>query len=413
MRIAATLSGLVLTAAAAAAGALYAGLAPADWRADLVGAIERVAGFILPAPAPPAPPKAAAPVPVQIARVRSEEVPITLSGIGSVRAYNLVNVKTRVDGEITEILFREGQEVKAGELLAIVDPRPLQAQLEAQEAMRSRNQALLDAALLDFRRYESLVQRDFSSRQQYDQQRALVDQYRAQLRTDAAQISYARTQLGYTSIRAPIAGRVGIRQVDQGNVVRASEGASIVVITQLQPISAIFTLSAQAVAQARLNLGQAQVPVVALAADNRTELDRGMVELIDNQVDPATGTIKLKASFPNEKQRLWPGDFVNGRLTVDQKKGLTVPASALRHGPRGDFVWVLRPDGTVEWKTVTAGQRTGDRILVERGLTGTEQVVTEGHYRLENGTKVEVVQPTPATPAPNPAPAAPRPAGKT
>ncbi len=378
--------------------------APLDsWRTEASGAIERLAAFIVPPPAV-TPSRPAPPAPVQVAQVRTEELPITLSGIGSVRAYNTVNIKTRVDGEITEILFREGQEVKAGDPLAIIDPRSLQAQLEAQEAMRSKNQALLDGALLDLRRYETLSQRDISSRQQFDQIRALVDQYRAQLRNDAAMISFARTQLSYTTIRAPISGRVGIRQVDQGNMLRASDGATIVVITQLQPIAAVFTLSASAVSQARLNLGQAEIPIVALAADNRTEIDSGVVELIDNQVDPATGTIKLKARFANDKQRLWPGDFVNGRLIVDRKKGLTIPAAALRHGPRGDFVWVLKPDSTVEAKNVTTGQRSGERILIERGLTGSDQVITEGHFRLENGAKV-ALPPRPAAPPPPPVPA--------
>ncbi len=211
--------------------------------------------------------------------------------------------------------------------LAIIDPRPFQAQLEQQQATRGKDQALLDGALLDQRRYESLVQKDFASRQQVDQQRALVEQYRAQIKTDDAMIDYARNQLGYTTLRSPLNGRAGIRMVDQGNFIHATDATPIVVITQLQPISVIFTLPAAAVARSRLTPGQVNVPVLAYAADDSTKLDEGVVELVDNLVDPSTGTIKLKASFPNTSTRLWPGNFVNGRLVVDtQRNGITVPA---------------------------------------------------------------------------------------
>src|SRR6266700_4792577 len=241
----------------------------------------------------PGGPRPGPPVPVKVAVVLAEDVPIYLSGIGTVQAYNTVNVQSRIDGEIMQIAFEEGQDVKQGDVLAIIDPRPLQAQLEQQIAIRKKDQALLDGAILDMKRYDTLILKDFATRQQVDQQHALVDQYRAQVVNDDAQIDYARNQLNYTTIRAPIGGRVGIRQVDQGNFVRAGDRATIVTITQLKPISVVFTLAAAAVGQTKLTLGQVNAPVTALGTDNTSELDRGVINLVDNQVDQTTGTIKL------------------------------------------------------------------------------------------------------------------------
>ncbi|WP_053082048.1 efflux RND transporter periplasmic adaptor subunit [Methylobacterium aquaticum] len=373
-----------------------------------------------PASGPGAEPRStpAALVPLAPARVAAEaaqsaDVPITLSGIGTVQAYNTVNVRSRIDGEITRILFREGQDVKAGDPLALIDPRPLQAQADQQEAARLRDQALLDGALLDLQRYEALVLKDFASQQQVDRQRALVAQYRAQIKSDEAQVAYARTQLAYTTIAAPFAGRTGLRLVDQGNYVRAGDASAIVVVTQLQPISVVFTLPASAVARSRLTLGEVSAPVRVFGADERTLLDTGTVELVDNQVDPATGTIKLKASFPNAKLTLWPGTFVNGRITVDiRSQGVTIPLTALRHGPRGDFVFVVQEgskDGSksgfhVATRTVTPGQASGGRLLIEKGLKAGERVVTEGHYRLETGTPVTIIEKPEPHPAPSPRP---------
>jgi membrane fusion protein, multidrug efflux system len=381
------------------AAAIYVGLVPVD--TARVTAL--VSALPWPAAAPAPPPRSNAPVPVSIAKAQIEDVPVYLSGIGAVQAYNTVSVRSRVDGEITQILFQEGQDVKAGDPLAVVDPRPFAAQLRQAEAARAKDQAQLAGALLDLKRYEDLVQKNFASRQQLDQQRALVDQYRAQGESDEAQIDYARTQFGYTTIRSPIGGRVGIRQVDQGNFARASDVNPIVVITQLQPISVVFTYAASAVAQSGLSLGKASAPVTALAPDNATPLDRGTIELVDNQVDPATGTIKLKASFPNAAFGLWPGNFVNGRVTIDVKRGgVTVPAAALRHGPRGDFVWLIKPNQTAESRGVTAGPAVEGRVLIERGVAPGDEVVTDGHFRLEGGARVEIIrredQPKPAPP---------------
>src|SRR5437667_7240010 len=315
--------------------------------------------------APPGDPAAAArpaaAVPVKVAAAQAEDVPIYLTGIGTIQAYNTVNVQSRVDGEITQINFQEGQDVKQGDVLAIIDPRPFQAQLDQQLAMQQKDQALLAGATLDMERYDTLLQKGGAvSRQIVDQQHALVNQYKAQLKNDEAQIDYARNQLGYTTIRAPITGRLGIRQVDQGNFLHATNPATIVTITQLQPISVVFTLAAAAVGQTRLALGQVNAPVTALGTDNTTELDHGVINLVDNQVDQTTGTIKLKATFPNQALKLWPGNFVNGRITVDTRRmAVTVPSIAVRHGPRGDFVWLAKPDQTAAVRGVVVGQVFG------------------------------------------------------
>jgi multidrug efflux system membrane fusion protein len=250
-------------------------------------------------------------------------------------------------------------------------------------------------------RYDALIAKAFAiTRQLVDQQHALVEQYKAQVKNDEAQIDYARTQLGYTTIRAPIGGRLGIRQVDQGNFVHAVNPATIVTITQLQPISVVFTLAAAAVGQTRLTLGQVDAPVTALGPDNTTELDHGVITLVDNQVDQSTGTIKLKATFPNLALKLWPGNFANGRITVDTRRmAVTVPSIAVRHGPRGDFVWVAKSDQTAAFRSVVVGQVSGGRSLIDRGLAKGEQVVTEGYYRLENGSPIEIeAAPKPAPP---------------
>jgi multidrug efflux system membrane fusion protein len=353
--------------------------------------LEAVLPWVAATPAPS--PRATAPVPVSIATAKVEDVPVFLSGIGAVQAYNTVSARSRVDGEIIQVLFQEGQDVKVGDPLAVIDPRPFAAQLHQAEATRAKDRATLTGAQLDLNRYEELVRKNFASQQQVDQQRALVDQYRAQIDSDDAQIDYARTQLGYTTIRSPIEGRIGIRQVDQGNFVHASDTNPIVVITQLRPISVVFTLAANAVTQSGLTLGKASAPVTALASDNETPLDKGMIDLVDNQVDPTTGTIKLKASFPNAGLKLWPGNFVNGQITVDTRKhAVTIPVAALRHGPRGDFVWLIKPNQTAEFRSVTPGPGVAGRVLIEKGIAVGDDVVTDGHFRLEAGSRVDIIR---------------------
>ena len=344
-------------------------------------------------PAAVATPRQVVSVSVDVAR--KDTTPIFLSAIGTVQAFNTVSVKTQVDGQITAILFKEGQDVKAGDKLAIIDPRPYQARLDQQTAARMRDQALLEGAGLDLARYVELAKKGFATQQQVDQQKAQVGQYQGSVLNDEAQMDYARTQLGFTAITSPIDGRVGIRQVDIGNFVRAADGATIVVVAQLRPISVIFTVSADAVARSRLSLGSMHVPVVALAQDDTTELDHGLVEMADNLVDPTTGTIKLKASFPNEALTLWPGNFVNGRLIVETRHdGVTIPSIAVRHGPRCDFAWIIRPDNTAATRCVTAGQAFAGRTLIEKGLSVGDRVAVDGQYRLEEGSKVEIARPS-------------------
>jgi multidrug efflux system membrane fusion protein len=337
-------------------------------------------------------------VPVVVSQVKLEDVPIYVYSIGTVQAYNTVNVKARVDGHISEILFKEGQDVKAGDKLAIVDPVPYQAQLKQQIGARDSTAAQLRGAEVDLKRYQSLMKNDSIARQQVEDQQALVEQYRAQVSNLDAQIAYARAQLDYTTITSPIDGRVGVRLVDMGNFVQAANPATIVVITQLQPISAIFTVSSGTAARASLKPGTSDVPVLAFAQDQTTQLDRGLVETVDNQVDPATGMIKLKARFPNEGLKLWPGDFVNGRVVVNVRhNGLTVPAAAVRHGPARDFVWVVK-DGKAETVPATVAQIFGNQALLDSGPPAGTQVVVEGHYRLENGAAVTIVAPGPRAP---------------
>jgi membrane fusion protein, multidrug efflux system len=338
---------------------------------------------------------------VRIGRVEVGDVPIYLSGIGTVQAYNAINITTRVDGEITKVLFKEGQDVKEGDPLAIIDPRPYQAQLEQSQATLLKDQALLDQAIADLHRYETLESSSSIAVQQADDQRYLVKQLQAQVKLDQATVDYNQTQVDYTTIRAPIDGRTGIRQVDPGNNVYAALNTTIVVLTQLRPISVIFTFPARDVAAAKLTPGETHAPVIAYAADNKTELDRGTVDMVDNTVDATTGNIRLRASFPNEGLHLWPGDFVNGKVVVQTfHQGLTVPPSALRHGPRGDFVWLVRHDETVVPERVRVRQVADGRILVEANtLRAGQRLVTEGHFLLETGRRVEIIRPGAAAPA--------------
>jgi multidrug efflux system membrane fusion protein len=374
---------LVGVCALAVFAAIETGALHWDWRLIRSSAL---------AAKPPAAAANTAPIRVKVGRVRAEDVPIYLSSIGTVQAYNTINVTTRVDGAITQILFQEGQDVKTGDPLAIIDPRPYQAQVNQQTAILAKDQALLNEAILDLKRYEELAKTSSITRQQYEDQQYLVEQDRAQVKLDEALLDYAKTQLEYTTIRSPVDGRTGIRQVDGGNNVYAALNRTIVVVTQLRPISVIFTLAANVIANARLTLGQTHIPVVAYAADHKTELDRGTIDLIDNQVDQTTGMIKLKASFPNADLRLWPGDFVNGRLVVDTRhQGLTVPSAALRHGPNGDFVWVVGDDNAVHVRGVQVRQSGEGRTLVERNLRPGQRVVTDGHFLLENGKQVEII----------------------
>ncbi|CAA7617585.1 efflux RND transporter periplasmic adaptor subunit [Magnetospirillum sp. SS-4] len=328
------------------------------------------------------------PVPVIAAVVTRKDVPIYLDALGTVQAYNTVTVRPRVDGELVEVLFKEGQDVRAGDVLAQIDPRTYRAQYEQAQAARDKNAAQLEAARRDLARYVSLGDR--VTGQSVDTQRALVRQLEAALRSDEAAISNARTMLGYTVIASPIDGRAGMRLVDRGNIVRAADATGLVTLTQIQPISIIFTLPQQnlpAIAD-RLREG-ARLPVLAVQPDSRAVIETGELELIDNQIDQATGTIKLKAVMANAERRLWPGGFVSVRLLLDTRQGgLVIPAAAVQRGPQGPYVFVVGPDHTVDMRPVTVSTIEAGQALIESGVEEGETVVAEGVAKLAQGSRV-------------------------
>jgi multidrug efflux system membrane fusion protein len=339
-----------------------------------------------------APAGAAGATRVDVATAARADVPVYLSGLGTVQAYYTVTVTPRVDGELRSLGFVEGQMVKAGDVLARIDPRPYQAALDQAVAAKAKDAAQLANARLDLRRYEMLSPDEFTSKQTLETQRALVGQLEAQLVGDQAAIDSAGTQLDYTTIRAPIDARTGIRLTDPGNVVRAANASGIVVLTQVQPIAVIFTLPADALGAVRKAMAAGSVGVSALARDNATTLGRGTVALIDNQVDPNTGTVRLKALFPNRDNQLWPGDFVNARLLVHTLPHvLTVPSGAVLRGPKGVYVYVVKPDDTVEMRPLEIGEEGNGLTVVTKGLAEGDRVTTSNQYRLQPGAHVQVM----------------------
>ncbi|OIQ95652.1 multidrug resistance protein MdtA precursor [mine drainage metagenome] len=332
----------------------------------------------------------AAPVNVIAGVVKAQDTPIYLDGIGTVAAYNTVTVKPRVDGQLVNVRFREGQDVKAGDLLALIDDRSYKAQLDQAIAKRAQDAAQLDNARTDLQRNADLFKRGLIDQQTFATQRALVEQLTAAVQADAASIENAQVQLDYTRITAPIDGRTGIRQVDQGNIVHASDANGIVVITQLKPISVLFTLPQQNLPELlAASHGGIGLTVDAFDRDNRVTLGHGTVSVIDNQIDPNTGTVKLKATFPNENLALWPGQFVNVRLIVSiRKNGLVVPTSVVQRGPQGAYAFVIKPDSTVEMRPVVVGQIDAGNALIDKGLTAGERVVVDGQYKLREGSRV-------------------------
>ncbi len=326
-------------------------------------------------------------IPVVAAAV-SKDVPVYLDGLGTVQAYNTVTVHSRVDGELIDVAFVEGQDVHAGQVLARIDPRTYQAQLDNAVATKAKDDAQLADARLDLERYTNLGNR--VSGQTLDTQRATVKQLEAATRVDQANIDNAKTMLSYTTITSPIDGRTGIRQVDKGNIVHASDTNGLVVVTQLQPISVVFTLPQQTLPQIAPRMdGTSKLPVFATGSDNKVQLDQGQLELIDNQIDQATGTIKLKSTFPNPGHLLWPGGFVNVRLLVDTHKNATViPAVAIQRGPQGTYVFVLKPDNTVELRPVTVGIIEDLDAEIAKGVSPDEKVVVDGMAKLQNGSQV-------------------------
>jgi multidrug efflux system membrane fusion protein len=333
-----------------------------------------------------------APVPVTAELARVQDMPIYQLGLGAVQAYNTVTIKVRVDGSLDKVAFTEGQDVKAGALLAQIDPRPYQAQLAQAQANKARDEAQLANARRDLVRFSDLVKKDFATRQSVDTQEALVAQSLAAVQGDDAAIDIAKVQLGYTTITAPISGRTGIRLVDQGNIVHASDPGGLVVITQLQPISLVFTLPEASLPAVNKALAAGSLPVEAWSQDDGEKLDEGAVALVDNQIDAATGTMKLKATFPNLSAALWPGQFVNAHLQIETRRdAVTIPVQAVQRGPKGTFAWVIKPDDkSVEMRPISVGYSTSDTALIQSGLSAGDLVVVDGQYKLVIGAKVDI-----------------------
>ena len=334
-------------------------------------------------------------VPILVAVARKQDVPIYLDGLGTAQASATVTVKPQVDGKLVEVAFTEGQEVKAGAVLARIDPRTYQAALDQAVAKKQQDQATLGNARLDSARYAKLAATAYTSAQQADTARSTVSQLDAQVSGDQAQIDTARVNLGYTTVVAPISGRIGIRLVDVGNIVHASDVTGLCVITTLQPISVVFTLPQQSLRAVTQAMADAPPEVLALPQENTTEiLDRGTLTVLDNQVDQATGTIKLKASFPNPRLRLWPGAFANIRLRIETRAGaITVPPVAIQRGPTGTYVYIVKADNTVTRHNVTVSHQDLAVAIISQGVAENDRVVTDGASRLSEGSKVQVADP--------------------
>jgi membrane fusion protein, multidrug efflux system len=327
---------------------------------------------------------------VATAPVQRQDVPVYLSGLGAVTAFNTANIKSRVDGQIMKVNAREGENVKQGQLLIEIDSRPFQVQLDQMQAQLSRDQAQLHDAQLNLERYTALIPSGSIAQQQVDTQKALVDQLQGTVRTDQAQIDNAKLQIVYCHITAPFDGRVGLRQVDPGNIIHASDTNPMLVLTQLQPIAVIFTLPEDVLptVSKRMKLGTLEVD--AFSRDDQTKLATGKLLTIDNQIDPTTGTAKLKAVFSNTDNQLWPNQFVNADLLLETRKNSTVvPTAAILRGPQGTFVYSVNPDKTVQDRTVTIALTQGDTTVITSGLNPGEIVVTDGQDKLQRGSRIE------------------------
>ncbi len=329
-------------------------------------------------------------VSVAVATVQKQDMPVYLVGLGSVTAFYTANIKSRVDGQIMRVNFQEGQVVKEGDLLIVIDPRPYQVQLEQMQAQLFKDQATLRDARLNLDRYTTLIPSGSIAQQQVDTQKSLVDQLDGQVRTDQAQIDNAKLQLIYCNITAPFTGRVGLRQVDPGNIVHAADTNPMLILTQLQPIAVIFTLPEDELPTVAQHMKNSTLLVEAYSPDDQTKLATGKLQTIDNQIDPTTGTAKLKAVFDNKDNQLWPNQFVNANLLLETRKNSTVlPSAAILRGPQGTFVYLVKPDKTVEARTVTVSVAQGNTTAIASGLNPGDVVVTDGQDKLQTGSKIE------------------------
>jgi multidrug efflux system membrane fusion protein len=332
-----------------------------------------------------------APVPVLVTRATQSDIPIYFDGVGSSKALNTVTVRAQVDGKLMSMDFKEGQDVAQNDVLAEIDATIYQAQYDQAVAKKAQDEAQLANARLDLERYFHLSQSNSGTKQQYDTQKALVAQLEAQVQGDQGAIENAAATLSYTKITAPLAGRTGIRQVDAGNIVHAADTTGIVVITQLRPIAVIFTLPQQELPRVNRAFAKGSLSVQALGDDNRTVIDRGSLEVIDNQVDQTTGTVKLKAEFPNADLALWPGQFVNVKLLVDTLDHVTViPSAAVQRGPNGTFIYRAEDDGTASVHPVTVAQQDEDQAVITAGVAAGEKIVTTGFGQLADGTRISI-----------------------
>jgi multidrug efflux system membrane fusion protein len=348
------------------------------------------------------------PVPVVAALAKRSDVPVYLDGVGTIRALNTVTVRSQVDGKLLSVNYTEGQQVERGYVLAQIDPTTYQAAYDQAVAKKALDEATLANARLDFERYTKLVSTNSIARQQLDTQRMTVAQQEAQVKLDQAQIDNAKAILDYTQIVAPITGRTGIRQVDQGNIVHASDANGIVVITQLQPLSVLFTLPQQQLGDVNRAFAAGVLPVEAFGPDNKTVVETGELKVVDNQVDSSTGTIKLKAEFANRELQLWPGGFINVRLLTHTLKQVVVaPTAAVQRGPSGTFVYVVQPDNKVAVRPVTVSQQDEVQAVIAKGLEADERVVTTGFARLTAGAAVAVTN-AESAPLPGAQPAQPQ-----
>ena len=330
------------------------------------------------------------PVPVVVATARRGDLPVYFNGLGTVTAFNTVTVRSRVDGQIVKINFTEGQTVHAGDALVEIDPRPYQVQLEQAEGQLAKDQAQLQDVKVDYDRYQQLFKEGVVPKQQVDTQQAQVGQYLGAIKADQAAIDNAKLQITYSHITAPITGRVGLRLVDMGNIVHATDTTGLLVITQLQPIAVIFSLPQDQLSQVMSKLHGAQLPVEAYDRDDTTKIATGKLLTIDNQIDTTTGTYKLKSEFGNEKNTLFPNQFVNIHLLVDTKRNVTiVPSTAIQRGPQGTYVYLAQKDNSVKIRPVTMALSSGNSVGITKGLQAGDVVVVDGQDKLQDGSKIE------------------------